>query len=288
MDGLHEAGHTGSTGVGDRIFATIELSKSTWVIAIRLPTVDKVSVFRITGGDIEQLFALLDRARDRVGHPVEIYTCYEAGYDGFWIHRALVARGLQNMVLDAASIQVSRRGRRVKTDRMDAESLIRVLMALHRGDRQIASVVRVPSAQEEDDKRLLRSRDNLLRERIRHTNRIRGLLHMQGVRHIDPARRNWTAALTKLTTGDGRPFPTQLMREIRREAKLLATVEAMLTQVQAEIAGMVRDASKRKHPAQRGNQHPIAAKLTCLRGLGPQTAAVLATEVILSSLRESS
>jgi transposase len=105
------------------------------------------------------------------------------------------------MVLDAASIQVSRRGKRVKTDRTDAESLLRILMALHRGERQVASIVCVPSAQEEDDKRLLRSRNNLLRERIRHTNRILGLLHMQGVRHINPGRRDWTAALIKLATG---------------------------------------------------------------------------------------
>lgn len=141
----------------------------------------------------------------------------------------------------------------------------------------------MPSVQEEDDNRLLRTRDNLQRERIRHPNIIRGLIRMQGVRHIDPGWRNWTTALTKLTTGDGRPFPTQLMREIRREAKLLATVEVMLTQVQAEIAGMVRDANTGKHPAQRGTRHPIAAKLARLRGLGPQTAAVLATEVFYRS-----
>lgn len=269
--------------VTDRILVAIELSKSAWVIALKLPTADKVSVFRIAGGDIEQLWALLERARARVGCPVEICTCYEAGFDGFWIHRALIARGIRNVVLDSASIQVSRRGRRVKTDRTDAEGLIRVLTALHRGEHQVARIVHVPSPQEEDNKRLLRSRSNLLRERIRHANRIRGLLHMQGVRHVDPGRRNWTAALAKLRTGDGRPFPAQLMREIRREARLLAAVQAMLAEVEAEIAGMVREAGKRKHPAQRGRSHPIAARLARIRGLGPQTAAVLATEVFYRS-----
>jgi len=261
------------------VFAAIELSKSAWVVALQLPAIDKVSVVRIAGGDIEQLCTLLDRARDRVGQPVEICTCYEAGYDGFWIHRALAQRGIQNLVLDSASIQVSRCGRRVKTDRTDAEGLIRVLMALNRGERQVASIVRVPSPKEEDDKRLLRSRNNLLRERIRHTNRIRGLFHLQGVRDIDPDRRNWSLALTKLKTGDGRPFPDQLLREIRREAKLLATVQTMLAEVEAEIAGMARDAGKRRHPAQRGQRHLIAARLAHIRGVGPQTAAVLATEV---------
>jgi transposase len=157
-------------------------------VAIQPPAVDKVSLFRIPGGDIEKLFVLLDQAQDRCGEADKICACYEAGYDGFWIHRALIARGVISTVLDSASIQVSRRGRRVKTDRTDAESLVRVLMALYRGEHQVAKIVQIPSPEEEDDKRLLRSRANLLRDRIRHTNRIRGLLNLQGVRHIDPNR----------------------------------------------------------------------------------------------------
>jgi len=270
---------TGSTTGPRRIFAAIELSKSTWVVALQLPTIDKVSLFRVAGGDIEGLFALLDRARFRVGEPVEVCTCYEASYDGFWIHRALGARGIENTVLDSASIQVSRRGRRVKTDRTDAESLIRVLTALYRGEHQVAKTVHVPSPEEEDDKRLLRGRDKLLRERIRHTNRIRGLLNLQGVHHINPNLGGWTEALKKLRTGDGRPFPRQLMREIRREAKLLAMIKRMLADVEAEIAGMIRDSRKRRHPAQRGQSHPIAIRLAAIRGIGAQAAGVLATEV---------
>src|SRR5208337_2071129 len=86
-----------------------------------------------------------DQARHRSGEADEICACYEAGYDGFWIHRALIARGVVSTVLDSASIQVSRRGRRVKTDRTDAESLVRVLMALYRGEHQVAKIVQVPS-----------------------------------------------------------------------------------------------------------------------------------------------
>ena len=91
-----------------RIFVAIELSKSTWVVAIQPPAVDKVSLFRIPGGDIEKLFVLLDQAQDRCGGADKICACYEAGYDGFWIHRALTARGVISTVLDSASIQVSR------------------------------------------------------------------------------------------------------------------------------------------------------------------------------------
>jgi transposase len=268
-----------------RVYLAIELSKSAWVIAIQSPAVDKVSLFRIPGGDIEKLFLLLEQVRRRIAGAVEVCACYEAGYDGFWIHRVLTARGVACTVLDSASIQVSRRRRRVKTDRTDAEGLVRVLMAIDRGEHQVAKIVHVPSSQEEDDKRLLRSRGNLLRERIRHTNRIRGLLNLQGVRHIDPNRPNWEAALVNLLTGDGRSFPRQLMCEIRREAKLLSVVMDMLREIDAEIAGMTRDENKRRHPGQRGQKHPIALRLAQIRGVGRQTAGVLATEVFYRKFR---
>ena len=279
MNVRHEAEAVESATGVRRIFAAIELSKSTWVVAIQPPTVDKVSLFRIPGGDIDRLLMLLDQARSRAGGTADICACYEAGYDGFWIHRALTARGVVSTVLDSASIQVSRRGRRVKTDRTDAESLVRVLMALYRGEHQVAKTVQVPSPDEEDNKRLLRSRGNLLRDRIRHTNRIRGLLNLQGVRHIDPNKLNWEAALLNLKTRDGRSFPQQLMREIRREAKLLGMIVRTLKEVDAEIAGMIRDARKRRHPAQRGQNHPTARRLADIRGVGQQTAGILATEV---------
>lgn len=288
MNATHEAKAVKSVINIRRVFVAIELSKSTWVVAIQPPMVDKVSLFRIPGGDIEKLFVLLDQARCRGSGADEICACYEAGYDGFWIHRALAARGIACAVLDSASIQVSRRGRRVKTDRTDAESLVRVLMAIYRGEHQVAKIVQVPSPEEEDDKRLLRSRGNLLRDRIGHTNRIRGLLNLQGVRHIDPNKANWESALVNLQTGDGRSFPRQLMCEIRREAKLLAAVMRMLKEVEAEIAGMIRDARKRRHPAQRGRNHPIAKRLADIRGVGQQTAGILATEVFYRKFRKSS
>ena len=275
----HEFAVVASTTDVQKVFVAIELSKSTWVVAIQPPAVDKVSLFRIAGGEIERLFELFEQARRRAGQPVEICACYEAGYDGFWIYRALTARGVACTVLDSASIQVSRRARRVKTDRTDAESLVRVLMAIYRGEHQVAKIVQVPSPEEEDDKRLLRCRGNLLRDRIQHMNRIRGLLNLQGVRHIDPNRSNWENELVNLRTGDGRSFPRQLMNEVRREGKLLGTVVRMLKEVEAEIAGMIRDERKRRHPAQRGQNHPIARRLAEIHGVGPQTAGILATEV---------
>ena len=268
-----------------KIFAAIELSKASWVVALHLPNHDKISVFQVPGGDVDRLLAMLERAHQTVTargfSTVEIHTCYEAGYDGFWLHRLLVAHGIHNQVLDSASIQVSRRHRKVKTDHTDAESLLRVSMAWHRGETKACSVVRVPSPEEEDLKRLHRSRETLLHERVRHVNRIRGLLCLQGIRHIDPGRDRWAAALVGLQTRDGRPFPARLMAEIRREAKLLAVVQALLREVSAELESLVRVKSSghRQHAARHAGLHPVAVQLARLRGIGPTSAAVLATEV---------
>lgn len=266
-----------------KIFVAIELSKAKWVVAVHLPTNEKISLFEIAGGDVDRLLKLFARTRTMVqargGDEAEIHSCYEAGYDGFWLHRLLETKGIRNCVLDSASIQVSRRRRRVKTDRTDAEGLIRVFMAWHRGEHQACSIVRVPTIEEEDQKRLHRSRSNLLRERVRHINRIRALLHLQGVRHINPNREGWTSALEDLRTRDGRAFPAQLMREIKREAKLLATVKELLRQADAEIAAMVRVERARGRSSVKSTPHPIASQLARIRGIGPTLATVLATEV---------
>jgi transposase len=268
----------------DHVFAAIELSSTAWVIALYLPTRRKISLARVASGDIDRLVEVLERAREtsRVEGAVEpqILTCYEAGYDGFWLHRLLTAKGIHNRVLDSASIQISRRRRNAKTDRIDAEGLVRVLMALHRGETQICSVVHVPTPEEEDLKRLHRSRQTLLHERVRHVNRIKGLLKLQGVQHIEPNREGWMRALVDLHTRDGRSFPRHLMQEIRREAKLLAVVKELLREVCAEIDALVKaasaDARRRKRT---GVPHPIAVRLMQVRGIGPTFASVLATEV---------
>ena len=122
-------------------------------------------------------------------------SCFEAGYDGFWLHRLLRQRGIHNRVLDAASIQVSRRSRRPKTDRLDAEAMIRVLLAYCRGETRVCSVVQVPTPEQEDARRPHRERERLVRERIQHVNRVQGLLATQGVRGFRPMRRDWPQQL---------------------------------------------------------------------------------------------
>ena len=115
------------------LFVALELSRSSWLVALHSPVADKVSQHRIEGGDAEGLLALIARklaqAEARLGGAVRVVSCFEAGYDGFWLHRWLRARGIENRVLDAASMLVDRRAKRAKTDRLDAAGLLRTLIS---------------------------------------------------------------------------------------------------------------------------------------------------------------
>jgi len=210
------------------LFAAIELSKKIWLVALWSPVVDRVSLHRLPAGDAKALLACLERAKasaqEALGQEVEIMSCFEAGYDGFWLHRVLTSAGITNLVVDAASIQVDRRARRVKTDRIDAQALLRSLMAHHRGEARVWSVVRVPTPDEEDAKRTHRERQNLIKERGRHVNRIKGLCAQQGIFDYEPMRSDRRERLECLVTGDGRAMPPRLLAELRRELDRLEFV----------------------------------------------------------------
>ena len=173
------------------LFASLELSKSKWVVTINSPGSEKFSKHVVEGGDGACLLDLLSRSRakaeQRYGVQVKAIVIQEAGLDGFWIHRLLLANGIESHVVDAASIAVDRRHRRAKTDAIDGETLLRTLMAWARGERRVCSMVRAPSPEEEDRRRLTRERGTLLKERIQHTNRVKGLLSGQGIRGLQSA-----------------------------------------------------------------------------------------------------
>ena len=173
-------------------FVAIELSRWSWVVAVHTPIADKISLHKLRGRDVEGLLALIERTRTKVektlGKPTQVISCYEAGYDGFWLHRVLEANGVDNRVIDPASIQVNRRARRAKTDTIDANAMLRALLAYCRGEMKVCSIVRVPSVEEEDVKRTHRERGRLINERVRHVNRIKGLSATQGIYHFNPLR----------------------------------------------------------------------------------------------------
>src|SRR5271157_976410 len=165
--------------------------------------------------------------------------------------------------VDAASIAVERRHRRAKTDAIDGETLLRTLMAWARGERRVCSMVRAPSPEEEDRRRLTRERGTLLKERIQHTNRVRGLLSGQGIRDYNPLRRDRVERLEALRTGDGRELPPLLKAEIRRELDRIALATTQLAAVER-----ARDALVRTEAAEEPNTP--AAQLLKLKGIGPE------------------
>jgi transposase len=212
---------------------------------IHYATSAKISRRILSGGDWKGLLKLIEEVRARVsretGRTVEVMSCYEAGYDGFWLHRQLEAHGIRNYVIDPASLQVDRRVRRVKTDRIDTERLLRSLMAYLRGEPKVWSVVRVPSVAEEDARRLHRERDRLASERVQHVNRIKGLCALQGIYDYQPLRPQAMARLEQLRTPQGVVLPPRLKSEIKRELHRLELVVEMIASLEAERDAVVED-----------------------------------------------
>ena len=262
---------------GSTLFASLELSRSRWLVTVSAPGSDKLSKHAIDGGDGGALLALLTRLRTaaarRLDAAVRVIVIQEAGLDGFWIHRLLVANGIESHSVDPASIAVSRRHRRAKTDAIDGETLLRTLMAWARGERRVCSMVRPPSPEEEDQRRLSRERGTLLKERIQHTNRIRGLLAGQGIVDYDPLHHDRLARLDELVTGDGRPLPERLKAEIRREIERLDRVCAQLVAVERERDALVKTTAQTDPKA-------VAIALQRLRGIGPELASLLWLEAL--------
>jgi transposase len=261
------------------IHVAIELSNSTWLVAARLPRTEKPHLHRVTGGDTTALLAHLSSLRTRMatklGVTIGIVCCFEAGRDGFWLHRLLTEHGITNYVLEPTSILVNRRARRAKTDRLDAEGMLRVLMAYLSGDRKACSMVRVPTPNEEDAKRPHREREHLVRERLRIENRIEALLFTQGIRGR-PSLRSWERDLAALCTGDGREMPCHLQAELNRLRRRLVLTLELIREVEAE-----RDVAVETEPQEQSNRKINA--LCCIRGIGSNFAAGLTREVFYRS-----
>ena len=257
------------------VFVSLELSRSTWLITSLSPGGgEKMSKHSVCGGDAAGLLDLLARlqarTRARTGKTFPIIVIQEAGLDGFWVHRVLEREGIESHVVDAASVLTSRRRRRAKTDRIDGETLLRTLLAHKRGEPRVCSMVRAPSPEDEDRRRICRERKTLIAERVRHVNRIKGLLFAQGIPGYEPLRRDRRRRLEELTTGDGRSLPVHLKAQIGRELDRLELLLGQLDAVEAERDALLA-------PADVAAPAPAAA-LAGLRGIGPEFAAVLWSE----------
>jgi transposase len=261
------------------VHVAIELAVSSWLVAARLPGAEKVRLHRIEGGDTAALLALIAELRSsasrKLGGVAEVACCFEAGRDGFWLQRLLAAHGIAAHVLEPTSVLVNRRARRAKTDRLDAEGMLRVLAAWLGGDRQVCSMVRVPTPEEEDAKRPHREREHLVQEKLRLVNRIEALLFTQGIR-ARPSLRSWERDLAELRTGDGRALPPLLRAELDRLRRRLVLILELIRETETEraeaLAVAAHDATARKITA-----------LQRIRGVGANFAAVLGREVFYRS-----
>ncbi|MDR6820974.1 transposase [Neorhizobium sp. 2083] len=223
-------------------YIALELSQKTWLVGYLLPGSDKVQTITVAGGNAEALLSALLRiqsmTRDRspsgfAAGPLRV--CFEAGYDGFWLARFLLNSGIDTTVLDPSSFLVSRRGRRVKTDRIDVEAMVFTLKAYLLGDRSVCRPVRLPSLDEEDAKRLSRERTQLKKERTRHVNRIRALLVLHGIRSVPGLwGGRWKEALSNIRTGDGRGLGRFIFRELCRQFERLDLVHSQLKALEKE------------------------------------------------------
>ncbi|HEX3375123.1 MAG TPA: IS110 family transposase [Edaphobacter sp.] len=262
------------------IFVSLELSRSSWLITSLSPGGgEKMSKHAVRGGDVsrllERFLQLMEKARARTGKVFPLIVIQEAGLDGFWIHRVLQNEGIESHVVDPASIATSRRRRRAKTDKIDGETLVRSLLAYKRGEPRVCSMVKAPTPEEEDQRRLCRERKVLTAERVLHVNRIKGLLFCQGICGYEPLRRDRRERLEELQTGDGRPLPTHLKAQVERELDRLELLLEQIKTVEGERDALLA-AAKTAMPAP-------AAMLLDIKGIGPEFAAVLWSEGLFRS-----
>jgi transposase len=266
---------TPTTGHSGTIFVAIELSQKSWLVTLHSPDRDRISRHTLEGGDHAGLLALIEKVRSRaeqqLGGSLRVASCYEAGYDGFWLHRLLLAAGVMNLVFDAASIPVEQRGRRAKTDRIDGELLLRTLMAHLRGEPRVVRIVQVPTVEQEDARRASRERERLIKEQTAHTNRIKALLRLQGMAVGYPRRRDWLNWLAKQRDWQGQPVSPHLLAEVTRE-------HARLMLVREQLAALERAEATQACPvpqamAERRDQ------LQRLKALGPSFATTLTCEL---------
>ena len=274
-----------STPITDRnntIFVALELSQRSWLVTLHSPDKDRMSRHKVDAGDHAGLLALIERVRERaaraLGAVPAVVSCYEAGYDGFWLHRRLLAAGITNHVFDPASIAVDQRARRAKTDRIDGEQMLRTLMAYCRGEPRVVRIVRAPSCDQEDARRDTRERGRLSKEQTAHSNRIKSLLRLLGMPVGNPRRRDWLTWLAAQRDWQGQGVPPHLMAEIARE-------HARLMLVRGQLDALTRAPA----PAE---LTPVAAEMARrsdflfqLKSLGPAFSSKLTNEVFYKDFR---
>jgi transposase len=253
-----------------RLYLAFELGNKQWKVGSTIGLGQAPRLRTIVAGDLPQLQDEIGRAkrRFRLAEEVRVVSCYEAGRDGFWLHRYLLSEGIENVIVDSASLEVNRRKRRVKTDRVDARKLLTMLLRYHSGEPKVWHVVRVPSLEQEDGRQLHRDLSSLKRERTRHINRIKGLLVSQGVRL--EIKKDFPEQVSEATLWDGNPLPPGMQARVRREFTRIQLVNQHIKALEAERRQIIRTASD--------PQTEMIRQLLHLRGIGPTSAWLFVKE----------
>jgi transposase len=252
------------------LYTAFELSNTKWKLAFS--NGDKTRQVTIVARGLSQLQREIGKAKKRFRMPekVRIVSCYEAGRDGFWLHRYLTTHGIENFVVDSSSIEVNRRKRRAKSDRIDAGTLLRMLMRYRGGEKKLWSVVRVPTREQEDARHIHRELETLNKERTSHRSRIRAFLIQHGIQIANPSRLNFLKTLASLRTWDGRALSSDLKARVVREYERLRVVEEQIKVVHKEQEQRVKTADS-------ASLCKVAA-LKKLHGIGPRSSWVFAME----------
>ena len=240
------------------MYMALELSNSKW--KIMFSNGFKRRQKTITAGDLSGLQQEILRSREHLKLPVDakVFSCYEAGRDGFWIHRHLVAQDIHNYVVDPSSIEVNRRFRRVKTDRIDVNKLMDMLIRYLNGEQKLWSVLHIPTVEQEDHRRLQREVDRLKKERTSHSNRIRSLLVLHGIKL--KVGRYFLQSLDKVRLFDGGELNICLKKEIQREYSRYQLIAEQLKQLSKDKEQLMQ---------QGGQEAKKVERLQMVRGIGP-------------------
>lgn len=257
------------------LYVACELSANEWLLTMSRATDAHRLRARVRPGDRVAVERVLAETRRRMGLAADapVRSCYEAGRDGFWPHRCLTTLGVTNLVVDSSSIEVSRRARRAKTDRLDGEKLLRLLLRHWGGEQKMWQVVHVPSREAEDARHASRALTTLQAERTRYRNRIRGLLALHGVRRVR-LDAQFPARLATLTDWAGAPLPPGVVARLEETWRLLDRVETE------------RQRARRLEREQvRGSAGTVAQRLAHVRGIAARSATILAEELFRRDLR---
>jgi transposase len=249
-----------------------ELGWTQWKLAFTIGHGQKPRLRTVGARDLAGLQREIAKAKKRFGlaEDARVLSCYEAGRDGFWLHRYLTASGVDNVIVDSASIEVNRRQRRAKSDRLDAGKLLTMLVRYHGGEDRVWSVVRVPDVAAEDGRQLHRELEELKDERTRHSNRLKGLLASHGLA-LGEVDQNFSQWLQQARLWDGSAVPPELQSRLRREHERWGLVDRQIKDLETQRRQRIRQ-TETPHVDQ-------VRRLLALRGIGLNGAWLLVYEL---------